>query len=511
MPERTVKLGKILIIDDEKANVRLLEIILERAGYANVYSTTDARQALLLFRSVQPDLILLDLAMPYRDGFAVMKDLQSEPTIDSVPILVLTADVRPSGKHKALAEGASDFLTKPLDEIEVLLRINSLLQTRFHRVLLEEKVREAQFFLQSTFDALSSHVAVLDEKGVILAVNKAWETFFAMRGGVDASCSVGANYLEVCERATDSTEAIEVAQGIRAVMTGERHDFELEYPCDSEHEQLWFIVRVTHFEGEGPMRVVVAHENITQRRQAEEQVRRLGEQHLGQQRLLTQRFISTLEEERRAISFELHDGLTQYVMSSFAFFNSYSASLASDDNSLPSDLKKGLKYLHEAVIEARRMVNGLRSLALDELGLVGALEQLLVEEQERARWQEAPLVVPAPIPRFDTALETAAYRVVQEALTNIRKHAEAKRVLVRLEVVSEGASSGMGKRLVVEVRDWGKGFTVEEKREDYDHVGLHSMEERVILLRGTILIESRPGEGTRVYAEFPIEPMPDVF
>jgi two-component system NarL family sensor kinase len=512
MPEKTVKEGKILIVDDEKANVRLLEIILQRAGYVNVYSTTDARQALPLFLSHLPDLLILDLAMPHTDGFAVMRVLQAEPTTASVPILVLTADARPAGKHKALKEGAADFLTKPLDEVEVLLRIYNLLQTRFHRVVLEEKVREAQLFLQSTFDALSSHVAVLDEAGTILAVNRAWRTFFAKNGGSDASCGVGTNYIGVCERASDCSEATEVSQGIRAVMDGVCQDFNLEYPCQGAEEQFWFIIHVTHFEVEGSRRVVVAHENITQRKQAEEQVRRLGEQReldLGLQRLLTHRFISTLEEERRAISFELHDGLTQYVMSSFAFFESYAATLDPPDAPLPVDLQKGMKYLQEAVVEARRMVNGLRSLALDELGLVGALEQLIIEEQERAHWQEAPLIVSAPIPRFDTVLETAAYRVVQEALTNIRKHAEARRVLVRLQVSSEG--EGGVARLQVEVRDWGKGFTVEEKREDYDHVGLHSMEERVNLLRGTILIESHPGEGTRVYAEFPIDDRPGVY
>src|SRR5688572_29742542 len=128
MPETILKQGKILIVDDEKANVRLLEFTLEDAGYTNVCSTTDSRQALTLFRSVQPDLVLLDLAMPHLDGFAVMRQLHEEMAVnpemadDSVPILVLTADATSGAKHQALKEGAEDFLTKPLDETEVLLR-----------------------------------------------------------------------------------------------------------------------------------------------------------------------------------------------------------------------------------------------------------------------------------------------------------------------------------------------------------------------------------------------------
>ena len=148
MSETVLKQGRILIVDDEKANIRFLEIILQQAGYTNVHSTTDARQSLALFRDVQPDIVLLDLAMPHLDGFAVMQQLHQEMANNletgdnAVPILVLTADATLGTKHKALEEGAEDFLTKPLDEIEVLLRINNLLQARFHNVLLEAKVRE---------------------------------------------------------------------------------------------------------------------------------------------------------------------------------------------------------------------------------------------------------------------------------------------------------------------------------------------------------------------------------
>ncbi len=142
MTKTILQQGKILIVDDEKANVRFLEIILQQAGYTNIHSTTDSRQSLALFRSIEPDVLLLDLAMPHLDGFAVMHQLRAEMADNSVPILVLTADATSVSKHKALKEGARDFLTKPLDAIEVLLRINNLLETRFHSVLLETKVRE---------------------------------------------------------------------------------------------------------------------------------------------------------------------------------------------------------------------------------------------------------------------------------------------------------------------------------------------------------------------------------
>jgi len=148
MPEKTLHQAVILVIDDEKANVRFLEIILQQAGYSNVHSTTDSRQSLPLFCRIQPDLVLLDLSMPHMDGFAVMGQLHAEAPGNSVPILVLTADATLATKHKALKEGARDFLTKPLDEIEVLLRIHNLLDIRFHSALLEAKVQERTHDLQ---------------------------------------------------------------------------------------------------------------------------------------------------------------------------------------------------------------------------------------------------------------------------------------------------------------------------------------------------------------------------
>ncbi len=142
IPETIYREGKILIVDDEIANVRLLELLLEEAGYNHIHSTTDARLALPLFIKVRPHLVLLDLTMPHLDGFAVMQQLQNEMAYAPVPILVLTADANSAIKHKALKLGAQDFLSKPLDDIEVLLRINNLLGTHFHSVLLEQRVQE---------------------------------------------------------------------------------------------------------------------------------------------------------------------------------------------------------------------------------------------------------------------------------------------------------------------------------------------------------------------------------
>lgn len=147
---------KLLIVDDEPVNVALLEELLIEAGYDHFQSTTDPRQTLQLSREFKPDLILLDLMMPHLDGFNVMKQL-AIPSDVYLPILVLTADASLETKRRALSAGATDFLLKPFDQIEVLLRVKNLLQTRFQylqlqnqKALLEQKVQERTRELRET-------------------------------------------------------------------------------------------------------------------------------------------------------------------------------------------------------------------------------------------------------------------------------------------------------------------------------------------------------------------------
>jgi len=130
---------RILIVDDEPANVALLEDMLSDQSYVQVKSTTDSREVVELCGEFDPDLILLDLFMPHMDGFTVLEALSGNRTKVFLPIIVLTADVNEQTKLRALNLGATDFLNKPLDHIEVLLRIRNMLETRRIHQLLENR------------------------------------------------------------------------------------------------------------------------------------------------------------------------------------------------------------------------------------------------------------------------------------------------------------------------------------------------------------------------------------
>src|SRR5215213_6581503 len=135
----------------------------------------------------------------------------------------------------------------------------------------QEEARRSQD-RQRTLDSLSAHIAIIDENGAIVAVNKAWRDFARANGAVAQNYAEGANYLRTCDSAAGaySEEAAPFAEGIRSVLSGQRDKFELEYPCHSPSEQRWFVGRVTQFAADGPPRAVVAHENITERKLAEE-------------------------------------------------------------------------------------------------------------------------------------------------------------------------------------------------------------------------------------------------
>jgi len=144
MKNKNLNDATILIVDDNEANIEIIKGMLELSGYKNLVSTTDSRKVLDLVRSTKPDLLLLDLIMPYLSGFDIMDMLKSEEQILSndykyLPIIVITAEESQETKLKALTTGAKDYITKPFDIIEVKLRIRNILETQYLFQLLKEK------------------------------------------------------------------------------------------------------------------------------------------------------------------------------------------------------------------------------------------------------------------------------------------------------------------------------------------------------------------------------------
>jgi putative two-component system response regulator len=171
MNESQKESARILVIDDQEANVILLRQILALAGYRQVESIIDPRRAEAVFDAMEPDLVLLDLHMPYLTGLEVLRLLSAKvPPGDYLPVLVLTADANAEAKQACLAGGAMDFLTKPFDAQEVMLRIRNLLETRFlhmelrsHNRTLEYQVRLRTWELEQARNEVIERLAVAAE------------------------------------------------------------------------------------------------------------------------------------------------------------------------------------------------------------------------------------------------------------------------------------------------------------------------------------------------------------
>lgn len=156
--------ARLLLVDDEEANLRLLRRVLEPAGWTEIETTSDPAAVLGICRERPPDLLLMDLMMPGLSGADVLDRLsESLPDFEYVPVLILTSDPSREAMETALGRGADDYLTKPIDHREVRLRVANLLRTRFlHRELrtmneeLEERVRER------TADLEEARIEILD-------------------------------------------------------------------------------------------------------------------------------------------------------------------------------------------------------------------------------------------------------------------------------------------------------------------------------------------------------------
>ena len=152
-----VQNGKILIVDDNPDNILILEDLLMAAGFNNLKSITDPRETKAVYQDFQPDLVLLDLDMPYLDGFQVMDQLKEFEFDSYIPVLIFTADTDQLTRIQALASGARDFINKPFEQAEAINRIRNAMEVRLlqkqikgQNVILEQKVRERTRELRET-------------------------------------------------------------------------------------------------------------------------------------------------------------------------------------------------------------------------------------------------------------------------------------------------------------------------------------------------------------------------
>lgn len=219
-------------------------------------------------------------------------------------------------------------------------------------------------------------------------------------------------------------------------------------------------------------------------------------------RELSGRAVALQEAERRSLSRELHDSAGQALTAVRINLQLLSAMTEADHEAAHGLAERTVELTDSTLEEIRRVVDALAPAVLDDLGLRGAVERQCDDFSERTGVEVDYSLEHLDEPGVDTGVETAAYRIVQESLTNVARHAGAERVEIRLRRLDIGTESD---RLAIEIDDDGDGFDVEEVRRK-GRRGLEGMRERVELLGGEISIAAMPGAGTSIAVELPVKP-----
>jgi PAS domain S-box-containing protein len=217
-----------------------------------------------------------------------------------------------------------------------------------------------------------------------------------------------------------------------------------------------------------------------------------AEQALRQERQILSNLLAASDRQRQLISYEIHDGLTQQLTGAIMQFQSYESLRALNPEDAARSYEKGVALLRDSLSEARQLIAGVRPPLLDDAGVVAAIENLIMELNDR-EGPEIQWVSSVDFERLQPVLENAIYRIVQESLTNACRHSGSPRIRVDL--------SQQGDCIQIEIRDWGVGFNPGRVAEGC--FGLEGIRERARLLGGSTEIRSQLSQGTSIRVRLP--------
>ena len=313
--------GRVLIVEDSATQAKQLELLLQAEGFETVIAS-DGLEGVEAFRASSVDLVMCDVVMPQMSGFDFCEEIRAEAAELNVPIIFVTSLRDPLDIIKGLTAGASNYIIKPYEAAELIERVNAILTSKDLRKDAEgrngdaiklrgeefaltadrgtildylvstfedlvrakqketaseqaaEALRESIRHLQATLDALPSHLAILDISGTIVLVNAEWRRFAAANTVITAHSHAGDDYLRACDvvSGANSETAATIAHGLREVIAGSTPSFSLEYVLKGTKPEVWLSMYASRFEAGEDQLVLLAQNDISQRKALEKQV-----------------------------------------------------------------------------------------------------------------------------------------------------------------------------------------------------------------------------------------------
>lgn len=466
----------ILVVDDVPENVKLLRGMLGTASY-QVLSANDGSTALHMAQALQPDLILLDIAMPGMDGYAVCARLKENEATRQIPVIFITARDDPQAEARGFSMGVVDTIAKPIMQPTVLARVKAHLAVHDRQRRLEDMFRDVIEFAPDAF-------VLADSNGQIVQVNSRAEQLFGyyreeLTGQAvdvlipldlrDRQEAFRGDYLRHPQRLVITTAA--------RCMRKDGSEFSAE-------------INLSPMETRSGTLLMAVVRDVTERHRAELELRE------SRQRLreLVAQNEAIREGERKHIAREIHDELGQVLTALRMDLSLLEMRFGALDPALVDKTHSMKGLIDRAIQGVRNAAGNLRPSALD-MGLIPAIEWLGTEFTSRTA---IPCVV--EVQQQDIELgETRSvvmFRIVQESLTNIGRYAQASRVDITLGRRADA--------LWLRVRDDGLGFDLAAAGQRRSF-GLLGMRERAIALGGRVDITSAPGQGTTIEVSIPLE------
>lgn len=476
----------ILIVEDVPADAEAIVRQLQQDGLRFQARRVETRQEFLAaLQAGPPDVIISDFTLPAFDGLQALRLAQAHAP--EAPFLVVTGPRSEAVAVECMKEGADDYILK-----DTLMRLPSAVLNALRkkaaereRAWAEAALRRSEELFRVITESTRDLVALLDPEGRFLYANPSYRH----RLGLEPAELLGSEAFGLVHPAD--------APGFRqawAQARARREPLVAEVRLQGRTGVWATFETVGHwvYDDAGQAhRAVLVSRDITRRKLAEEKLRNLP-------RLI----VEAQEAERRRVARELHDSVNQLLSSARFRVQSIEERLQARDESLWRETLKVQALLARAIEEVRRISRNLRPSELDDLGLVPALRSLCAEFAERTGLRLTVALDEPPEP-CSKETELTLYRVVQEALTNIAKHAQASNVEVRLSW-QNGAVQAV-------IRDDGAGFepqAVGAGKPDPVGMGLLDMRERAAHVGGSCVVHSAPGQGTEVVVTLPLQPEP---